>query len=190
MMGALGLQTAVAGFNEFSFPLTLSPGIPTTGPLKNAAGQVNIQTVGPVEFMSVTVVGLPPGTHFDFFVIQVPHAPFGLSWYQGDVVTNHLGQGFATFVGRFNIETFIVSPGAVTPAPVVFQGTFPDSPNGVAVGRIHTYHCGLWFDSPVDAANAGAPGTVTPFNGEGNAGVQVLNTGTFQDLAGPLINVN
>jgi hypothetical protein len=44
----------------------------------------------------------------------------------------------------------------------------------------------LWFNSPVDAKNAGALATVTPFNGEGNAEVQVLNTANFPDLAGPL----
>ena len=30
---------------------------------------------------------------------------------------------------------------------------------------------------------------MTPFNGEHNAGVQVLNTSNFKDLEGPLINV-
>ena len=47
---------------------------------------------------------------------------------------------------------------------------------------------GLWFNSPTDGAKAGAPGT-TPFNGEGDAGVQVLNTGEFPDLATPLIKI-
>jgi hypothetical protein len=63
---------------------------------------------------------------------------------------------------------------------------FPDSAIGAVVGRIHTYRCGLWFNSPVDAKNAGALATVTPFNGEGNAEVQVLNTANFPDLADPL----
>jgi hypothetical protein len=72
---------------------------------------------------------------------------------------------------------------------VVFNKAFHDSGMSVTVGRIHTYHCGLWFNSPVDAMRAGAPGTVTPFNGEGNAGVQVLNTANFPDLAGPLAYV-
>ena len=43
--------------------------------------------------MKVTVWGLPPNTDFDFFVIQVPNAPFGLSWYQGDIETNKDGVG-------------------------------------------------------------------------------------------------
>jgi hypothetical protein len=77
---------------------------------------------------------------------------------------------------------------ASVPAPVVFKNAFPDASLGPVTGRIHTYHLGLWFNSPTDGAKAGAPGT-TPFNGEGDAGVQVLNTGEFPDLAGPLIKI-
>ncbi len=50
---------------------------------------------------------------------------------------------------------------------------------------IHTFHLGLWFNSPADASNAGCPADVTPFNGEHNAGFQVLNTSNFPDLQGP-----
>ena len=73
----------------------------------------------------MTVSGLPPNTDFDFFVIQVPNAPFGLSWYQGDIETGRAGIGNGIFVGRFNIETFIVAPGAA-PAPMVHSGP-PDA---------------------------------------------------------------
>jgi hypothetical protein len=51
------------------------------------------------------------------------------------------------------------------------------------------YHLGLWFDSAADAAKAGCPNTATPFNGEHNAGIQVLNTARFPLLKGPLINI-
>jgi hypothetical protein len=51
------------------------------------------------------------------------------------------------------------------------------------------YHLGLWFDSPADALAAGCPATVTPFNGQHNAGIQVLNTSTFMDDHGPLRDV-
>src|ERR1700742_960783 len=50
----------------------------------NAHGKVKVESVGPVEIMEVKVWGLPPDTDFDFFVIQVPNGPFGMSWYQGD----------------------------------------------------------------------------------------------------------
>ncbi len=56
-------------------------------------------------------------------------------------------------------------------------------------GPVQLYHLGLWFNSAADAAKAGCANTVTPFNGEHNAGIQVLNTGTFPDLRGPLISL-
>jgi hypothetical protein len=52
------------------------------------------------------------------------------------------------------------------------------------------YHLGLWFGSPQTAQAASCPATVTPFNGEHNAGIQVLNTSNFPDDAGPLRKVN
>ena len=172
--------------DDFKFDLIRSHGLPDNV-LLHAHGRVKIESVGPVEIMKVKVWGLPPNTDFDLFVIQVPNKPFGLSWYQGDIETNRYGEGYGEFVGRFNIETFIVSLAAL-PAPKIFNNTFPDASEGVVTGRIHTYHLGLWFNSPKDGAAAGAPGT-TPFNGEGNAGVQVLNSGGYGDLAGPLINI-
>jgi hypothetical protein len=48
---------------------------------------------------------------------------------------------------------------------------------------------GLWFNDPKDAASAGLPPTVTPFNGEHNAGLQVLSTRNFPDDSGPLSKV-
>jgi len=151
----------------------------------NASGEVRIESVGAVEEMTVKVEGLPPKTDFDFFVIQKPAAPFGMSWYQGDIETNGDGKGRGKFIGRFNVETFIVAPGSV-PAPVVHNNAFPDASSNPAMNPVHTYHLGLWFNSPDDAVNAGCPGNVTPFNGEHNAGVQVLNTSNFADLFGPL----
>jgi hypothetical protein len=50
----------------------------------------------------------------------------------------------------------------------------------------HQYHLGLWYNSPDDAAKAGCPATVTPFNGEQHAGIQALSTRTFPDNQGPL----
>jgi hypothetical protein len=54
---------------------------------------------------------------------------------------------------------------------------------------IHQYHLGLWFGSPNDAAAAHCPATITPFSGEHNAGIQVLNTRNFPDDHGPLRQV-
>ncbi len=135
--------------------------------------------------MTVNVSGLPPNTDFDFFVIQQPNAPFGMAWYQSDIETDAYGNGTVKVIGRFSSETFIVAPGSV-PAPQTQPG---DATTNPATGPIQTYHLGLWFNSPADAAAAGCAATVTPFNGEHNAGIQVLNTSNFDNLAGPLLRI-
>ena len=178
---------------SFTFNLVRSPGLnpfPTVAP--QARGKVTIQSNGPVEIMDVTVSGLPPNTDFDLFVIQVPNAPFGLSWYQGDIKTDANGKGSGRFIGRFSIETFIVAPG-IAPAPAdPFHelGSIPDATQNPATNPVQTYHLGLWFNSPADVVKAGGPNVITPFNGVHNAGVQVLNTsGGFSDTSGPLEQV-
>ena len=57
------------------------------------------------------------------------------------------------------------------------------------VNPIQIYHLGLWFNSPQDVVKAGGPPNVTPFNGEHDAGVQVLNTGEFAPTDGQLKRV-
>jgi hypothetical protein len=177
------------------FDMVVSKGASTC--LPDATARVGVVTNGTFEDMFIHATGLPPGTDFDFFVIQVPNAPFGLSWYQGDVETNGKGEAFQVFRGRFSVETFIIAPG-VAPAPQVFNAPpFPDAaqnpetlgPDGKTPGPVQTYHLGLWFNSPTDALKAGCAATVTPFNGEHNAGIQVLNTSNFPDSQGPLFTL-
>jgi len=154
--------------------------------LKNARGRVRIRPEGEVERMDVEVDGLPPNTEFDFFVIQVPNSPFGLSWYQGDIDTDEYGEGHGRFIGRFNAETFIVAPN-VAPAPIVHDdGPFPDAAMNPKTAPVHTFHLGLWFNNPNDAAAAQCPGRTTPFNGDHTAGIQALSTNNFPDDQGPL----
>jgi hypothetical protein len=177
-----------AAADKFSFDMVVSPGARAC--LPDAEASVTIDPKGEAEDLVIQASGLPPKTGFDFFVIQVPNAPFGLSWYQGDLETNGAGRAVQHFRGRFNIETFIVAPG-VAPAPQVFNDPpFPDAAQNPATNPVQTYHLGLWFNSPADAAKAGCPNTVTPFNGEHNAGIQVLNTANFPNDFGPLRHVD
>lgn len=187
---AIAANAAAVTEEEFKFELVRSPGLAAfPNCLANARGKVKIESRGPVEEMRVSVEGLPADTDFDLFVIQQPNAPFGMAWYQGDVETNKFGRGYGRFIGRFNKETFIVAPGAV-PAPSVHSDSpFPDATLNPKTAPIHTLHIGLWFNSPQDAVKAGCPANVTPFNGDHNAGVQVLNTSNFPDLQGPLLKV-
>jgi len=187
LVGAAGLGvSAHEKAQEFYMVRAAKP--VASGCLPNASATVRIKPKGPVEVMDVFVEGLPANTDFDFFVIQKPGAPFGLAWYQGDIETNEHGRGFGRFIGRFNEETFIVATGSV-PAPIVHNNAFPDASTNPVTNPVHTFHLGLWFNSPDDAVNAGCPADVTPFNGEHNAGIQVLNTSNFADLTGPLFFV-
>lgn len=154
--------------------------------LAGVGGTVKIFELGFAERMEISIAGLPPNTEFDVFVIQVPDAPFGMSWYQGDMTTNGSGQATESFVGRFNEETFIVAPGA-QPAPVVHAGE--DAAANPATDPVHTAHIGIWFNSPDDAVAAGCGNDVTPFNGDHTAGIQVLSSRGFEDLEGPLLQV-
>jgi hypothetical protein len=165
------------------FDMVGSEGV--AGCLPDASGSVTVKSQGTVEMMQVDVEGLPPKTEFDFFVIQLPNAPFGLSWYQGDLETNESGNASGTFIGRFNEETFIVAPGTGV-APQVHDA---DADTNPATDPVHTFHLGLWFNSPDDASKAGCSNTVTPFNGEHNAGIQVLNTSNFAPDKGPLLQL-
>ena len=184
-VGAFGARGAATS-DEISFDIVRSAAVAGAGCLPHAGGHVTIESVGPVEVMRVSVHGLPPETEFDLFVIQVPNGPFGLAWYQGDIETDEHGAGHGMFVGRFSIETFIVAPG-VAHAPVVHDAApFPDASSNPATAPVHTFHLGLWFNDPHDAAGAGCPAGVTPFNGDHTAGVQALSTRNFADDQGPL----
>jgi hypothetical protein len=176
---------ADAASNTNTFRMHRSPGIVAAGCVPDAKARVSIRRDGPVEKMQIHASGLPKRTDFDLFVIQVPNAPFGVSWYQGDLETDKNGVADGTFLGRFSQETFAVAPNTA-PAPSVHSGPFPDATSNPPFAPIHTFHLGVWFNSATDAAEAGCPSTVTPFNGEHNAGVQVLNTAQFADTDGPL----
>ena len=189
LLAALGGSLAARGAakqGRIEFDMVRSGAVANAGCLHHARGHVVVTSKGPVEVMDVTVDSLRPNTDYDLFVIQVPNAPFGLSWYQGDIETDATGHGSGQFVGRFSIETFIVAPGS-TAAPVVHSSPpFPDASSNPATAPVHTFHLGLWFNSPHDAAGVGCPNVVTPFNGDHTAGVQVLSTRNFPDLQGPL----
>ncbi len=179
----LSAQANATDSDVNKFKLVHSPASASCAP--HAKGKVKVTTLGDVEVMDVNIEGLPADTGFDAFVIQVPNKPFGMSWYQGDIQTNYKGKGYARFVGRFNEETFIVAPGPAI-APLTHKTDAAENP---ATKPIHTYHVGIWFNSPADAEKAGCLSDVTPFNGEHNAGVQILNTGNSKDEEGPLLKL-
>jgi hypothetical protein len=175
---------AAAG-DSISFRMVPSAAAATCLAYSLPSGQVTVSDLGPVQNMHVEVFHMPKQTEFALFVIQVPNKPFGFSWYQGDIETNSSGHGVADVTGIFSKETFILAPG-VAPAPKVFPDNATSNP---ASPPVQTYHLGIWFADPADAVKAGCPATVTPFDGDHNAGIQVLNTGNYPDTRGPLLNL-
>jgi hypothetical protein len=162
--------------SPFTFSMVPSPNIAAC--LSKAKGTVTITPNSLNDVMKVSVSGLAPSTGYDLFVIQLPLKPFGVSWYQSDLQTDSTGAGSVKVQGIFNKETFSISLGGTT--------TF---------GATHQYHLGLWFNDPTVPFKLGCePGAtspiITPFNGEQNAGVQVLNTSNFPNNAGPLSKVS
>ncbi|MBZ5570283.1 MAG: hypothetical protein LAO09_00205 [Acidobacteriia bacterium] len=184
-MGFLGTATrAFAAASDLNaFKLVVSSGAASCLPA--AQGRVTIHDLGPVQNMHVEVGGLPANTEFATFLIQVPNKPFGLVWYQGDIITDRHGHGIGDFTGIFSQETFINAPG-VAPAPSVFPD---DATSNPATAPIQIYHLGLWFADSNDASKAGCAATVTAFDGDHQAGIQVLNTSNFTDDHGPLLNL-
>ena len=168
--------------HKIEFEMVRSAGAVGAGCLPDAQGRVEVASKGPVQVMKVKLSGMPADTDFALFVIQVPNGPFGISWYQGDIETNADGRGEGKFVGIFSDETFAFALGT-TAAPTPHA---QDASSNPQTPPVHTYHLGLWFDSPAGATAAGCPGATTPFNGDHTAGVQAMSTRNFPSLEGPL----
>ncbi len=190
--GLVAMAPSVSRANDiFTFPLTVSGGAKAC--LPEANGMVTLNSLGIVEEMHIQVNFLPPNTDFDVFVIQQPNSPFGLAWYEGDILTDSSGSGVTDLIGRFQFGTFIVGVG--TPAAPVTQpkGPFPDASTSSATNPVQLYHVGIWFDSPQVAQKLGCTTTVvtTPFNSEHQGGIQVLNSaGSEFTKIGPLGHFN
>ena len=181
--GAIGSADAA---NSFDFKMVRTKGLPKEC-AEHATASVHIDTSpGFAEKLVITAKGFKPGTPLVLFAIQVPNAPFGVGWYEGDVAIGPKGSVTETFITRFNIETFAVAVGKA-PAPKTHPA---DGTTNPTFPPVHTYHLGIWFDSVAAAKANGCLQNQTPFNGDHTAGPQVLNTGNFPDKAGPLSHID
>ncbi len=154
--------------------------------MEGASANVNIDTVGVNQVMTVSASHMPKKTLFTLFVIQQPNPDFGVVWYQGDLKTDDTGKGQVTVKGIFSDETFAFAPGIVNAPQVDNQ----DAATNPAFKPVHTLHLGLWFASSAGAARAGCSDKVTPFDGDHEAGIQALSTRNFPALNGPLGTIN
>ncbi len=111
---------------------------------------------------------LPPDRSFTVFLLEQAGSPFGAAEYIGDVSTNSQGNGES----KFNL---IVSE--------AFSSTVV---NGARV-RKELNQIGVWFADPADddfcfGTNGGS---MTPFDGDGVAGVQAFNSANTDPLPAP-----
>ena len=111
---------------------------------------------------------LPPDRSFTVFLLEQAGSPFGAAEYIGDVSTNGQGNGHSTF-------NLIVNE--------AFSSTIV---NG-ARHRVELNEIGVWFADPADDdfcfGNGG--GSMTPFDGDGVAGVQAFNSANADPLPAP-----
>jgi hypothetical protein len=184
LIAVLLAGVAVAQTTSTSFKMVRSESAVAQGAdcLQGAYANVTVRTVGGNQIMNVALRNAAPNTGFTLFVIQQPNAPFGVSWYQGDLDTDYQGNGAVRVVGIFSEETFAFAPGSV-PAP---QVDAQDAATNPAFAPVHTFHVGVWFSEVRQARQAGCSGTVTPFDGDHRAGIQALSTRNFGNLNGPL----
>lgn len=101
--------------------------------------------------------GLKPKTSFTVFLLEQAKAPFGAAEYIGDFTTNKWGNASNTY-------------------KLIVEEAFAfDNVTGV---RKDLQSVGVWFADPADDDEClGAASPVTPFDGDAQAGVQMLNSG-------------
>ncbi len=113
---------------------------------------------GDTDIFRVNGTGLPPNTQFTTFLLETAGPPFGAAEYIGDFTSNNQGEANAEFkliVGEAFSFTIV---------------------NGARV-RADLNQVGVWFADPTgDDFCLGPASPVTPFDGDGQAGVQAFNS--------------
>jgi hypothetical protein len=153
-----------------SVQLELSPSQPALADCI-PGGDVDVTvklTTDAVGFDSFTITAkkLPPNRAYTVFLLQTAGPPFGAAEYIGDVSTNKDGNGSNTF-------------------RLIVQEAFASTNGG---SRVDLNRVGMWFADPADddfctgASGINAP---TPFDGDGEAGVQVFNSANAAPLPPP-----
>ena len=112
-----------------------------------------------VDTLDLKAQGLPPNTEFTVFLCELANPPFGAVEYIGDFETNAAGRG------SLRVDTIVEEAFALT----VDQ---------TGAHRTELNHVVVWFADPADDdgcfVNGGGP--VTPFDGDGVAGVTILSS--------------
>jgi hypothetical protein len=106
----------------------------------------------------IVASGLKPRTDFTVFLLQQAGSPFGAAEYIGDFTTDRHGRGANTF-------------------NLIVEEAFAF--NNVTKARTDLNSVGFWVADPKDDDGClGANSPVTGFDGDGEAGVQMMNSGS------------
>jgi hypothetical protein len=118
--------------------------------------------------LKITATHLRRYTAFTVFLLEQAGPPFGAAEYIGDVITNKHGNAETTL--RLIVEE-------------AFSSTLV---NGQRV-RVDLNRVGMWFADPPDDDFCihDSPETVTPFDGDNEAGVQAFNSANAAPLPAP-----
>jgi hypothetical protein len=110
------------------------------------------------DTFTIAATGLKPKTDFTVFLLEKSGAPFGAAEYIGDFTTDERGK-------------------AVNAFKLIVEEAFAF--NNATGSRTDLNAIGVWFaDEKDDDGCLGVNSPVTGFDGDGKAGVQMLNSGT------------
>ncbi len=110
-----------------------------------------------LDTFKIRASGLRPNTDFTVFLIEKAGAPFGAVEYIGDISTNRYGQASNTF-------------------KLIVEEAFAF--NNETQSRQELNSVGFWFADPKDDDGClGDNSPVTQFDGDAEAGVQMMNSG-------------
>lgn len=161
VIGAGSIEASASSrSNEVEFDLAASsPAIAAC--LPNAEAKVEVQLTTDAKGFDTFKIegrGLFPNQAYTVFLLEQPGNPFGAAEYIGDFTTNRRGRGEGKF--RLIVEE-------------AFSSTL------VAGNRVRAElnHVGFWTaDATADDACFPGGGPVTPFDGDNEAGAQVMNS--------------
>lgn len=135
-----------------------SPALATCFPHAHAHVKVALTTDAKgKDTFKIRAEGLKPRTDFTVFLLEQAGAPFGAAEYIGDFTSNRHGRATNTY-------TLIVEEAFAF--------------NNATHTRTDLNSIGVWFADPKDDDGClGAQSPVTGFDGDAEAGVQMLNSG-------------